>query len=133
MLHGKRWSVELIGRGRACLADGRGIRATARVCEGDANTVWQWLVEAAEPLQAFTSSCRWDVQVHQRPLDELAAVIRRLKAGASSEDAASQRLEPARPWVWTAIDPVSPWLLAMEVGPRTVERAQRVVHQVGSG
>jgi hypothetical protein len=32
--------------------------------------------------------------------------------------------------VWTAIDPVSKVLLAIAVGPRTVEMAQRVVHQV---
>lgn len=37
-----------------------------------------------------------------------------------------------RPWVWTVIDPVSKLRLVMEVGPRTVERAQRVVHQVAS-
>src|SRR5712691_2139437 len=30
---------------------------TARVCEIDPNTVLQWLVEAAEPLQAFSASC----------------------------------------------------------------------------
>jgi hypothetical protein len=41
-------------------------------------------------------------------------------------------LEGSRPWVWTAIDPVSKLLLAIEVGPRTVEMAQRIVHQIGS-
>ncbi len=51
MFHGKRLSVELIVRVLACLAEGLGIRATARVFESDANTVLQWLVEAAEQLQ----------------------------------------------------------------------------------
>jgi len=32
----------------ACLAEGLGIRATARVFEVDPNTVLQWFVEAAE-------------------------------------------------------------------------------------
>jgi IS1 family transposase len=32
--------------------------------------------------------------------------------------------------VWTAIDPVSKLLLAIAVGPRTLEMAQRVVHHV---
>jgi transposase-like protein len=50
-----------------------------------------------------------------------------------SEDDAILRLEGPRPWVWTAIDPVSKLLLAMEVGPRTVEMAQRVVPQGMSG
>ena len=50
--------------------------------------------------------------------------------GEISEANALRRLEPARPWVWTAIDPVSKLLLAIEVGPRTVAMAQRVVHHV---
>jgi hypothetical protein len=44
--HGKRASVELIVRVIACLAEGLGIRATARVFEVDPNTVLHWLVEA---------------------------------------------------------------------------------------
>jgi transposase-like protein len=55
IFHGKRVSVELIVRMLACLAEGLGIRATARVFEVDPNTVLHWLVEAAEQLQAFTS------------------------------------------------------------------------------
>jgi IS1 family transposase len=57
-------------------------------------------------------------------------VIRALKTGQSSEADALERLEPGRPWVWTAIDPVSKLLLAIEVGPRTLAMAQRVVHHV---
>jgi IS1 family transposase len=57
-------------------------------------------------------------------------VIRDRKAGEISEGDALERLESARPWVWTVIDPVSKLLLAIDVGPRTGEMAQRVVHQV---
>src|SRR5215470_4585213 len=48
--HGQRASVELIGHVLACLAEGIGIRGTARGCEVDPQTVLQWLVEAAEQL-----------------------------------------------------------------------------------
>jgi IS1 family transposase len=130
LFHGKRMSVELIVRVLACLAEGLGIRAAARVSEVDPNTVLQWLVEAAEQLQAFTSYFLCDVHVHQLQLDELYAVIRDLKTGEISEVNAINRLEPSRHWVWTAIDPVSKLLLAIEVGPRTLEMAQQVVHQV---
>jgi IS1 family transposase len=132
MFHGKRLSVELIVRVLACLAEGLGIRATARVFESDANTVLQWLVEAAEQLQAFSAYFLCDVHVTQLQLDELYAVIRDLKAGEISEGDALECLKPARPWVWTAVDPVSKLLLAIEAGPRTAEIAQRVVHQVVS-
>ena len=90
----------------------------------------QWLVEAAEQLQAFTSYFLFDVHVRQLQLDELYAVIRDLKNGEISEETAIKRLERSRPWVWTAMEPVSKLLLAIEVGPRTLEMAQRVVHQV---
>ncbi|HEY5866759.1 MAG TPA: hypothetical protein VI542_14630, partial [Candidatus Tectomicrobia bacterium] len=50
IFHGKQAAMERIVRVLACLAEGLGIRATARVFEVDANTVLQWLVEAAEQL-----------------------------------------------------------------------------------
>jgi IS1 family transposase len=130
LLHGKRLSVELIVRVLACLAEGLGIRATARVFEVDPNTVLQWLVEAAEQLQAFTRYFLCDVHVTQLQLDELYAVIRDLKTGKMSEDGAIERLEGTRPWVWTAMEPVSKLLLTIEVGSQTMEMAQYVVHQV---
>src|SRR5262249_49398354 len=34
-------------------------------------------------------------------------------------------------WVWTAMDPVTKLLLAIDVGERTLAMAQSVVHQVG--
>jgi hypothetical protein len=76
IFHGKRQSVELLVRVLACLAEGLGIRATARVFEVAPNIVLQWLVEAAEQLQAFTRSFLCDVHVEQLQLDEWYAVLR---------------------------------------------------------
>jgi hypothetical protein len=130
LFHGKRLSVELIVRVLACLAAGLGLRATARVFEVAPNTVLQGLGEAAEQLRTFPIYFLGDVPAQQLQLDALYAVIRALKAGERSEEDASERLEGTRPWLWTAIDPVSTLLLAHEVGPRTVALAQRVGHQV---
>jgi hypothetical protein len=47
--------VEISVRVLACLAEGWGIRTTARGCEVAPNTVLPWLVEAAEPLTAFSA------------------------------------------------------------------------------
>jgi transposase-like protein len=57
--------VELIVRVLACLAEGLGIRATARVFEVAPNTVLHWLVEAAAQLKAFSASFLCNVPVHQ--------------------------------------------------------------------
>jgi transposase-like protein len=46
LFHGKQAAVELVVHVLACLAEGLGIRATARVFEVDANTVLHWLGEA---------------------------------------------------------------------------------------
>jgi transposase-like protein/IS1 family transposase len=130
LFHGKQAAVERIVRVLACLAEGLGIRATARVFEVDANTVLQWLVEAAEQLRAFSRYFLCDVHMKQLQLDELYAVLREVKAGELSDDEAIQRLERSPYWVWTAIDPESKLLLVIDVGTRTLEMAQRMVHQV---
>src|SRR5256712_1263304 len=130
IFHGKEAAVELVVRVLACLAEGLGIRATARVFEVDANTVLSWLVEAAEQLRAFSAYFLCDLHVEQLQLDELYAVLRDLKAGEISNDEAIRRLERSPYWVWTAMDPKSKLLLVVDVGSRTLAMAQRVVHQV---
>ena len=130
LCHGKQAAVELIVRVLACLAEGLGIRATARVFEVAPNTVLQWLVAAAEQLRAFSSSFLCDLHLEQLQLDELYAVLRDLKAGEISDDEAIKRLERSPYWVWTAMDPTSKLLVVVDVGSRTLAMAQRVVHQV---
>jgi IS1 family transposase len=130
IFHGKQASVELIVRVLACLAEGLGIRATARVFEVDPTTVLHWLVEAAEQLRAFSAYFLCDLHVRQLQLDELYAVLRGVKDGEISEERAIKRLARSRHWVWTVIDPESKLLLAIDVGPRTLAMAQCVVHQV---
>ncbi len=130
IFHGKRASVELIVRVIACLAEGLGIRGTARVFEVDPNTVLQWLVEAAEQLQAFSRHVLHDVRARQVQLDELFALLSAVKDGEVSEAEAIERLERSPQWVWVAMDPESKLVLAIDVGERTLALAQRVVHQV---
>jgi IS1 family transposase len=130
LFHGKRMSSELIVRVIACLAEGLGIRGTARVFEVDPNTVLQWLVEAAEQLRAFSQYFLHDVRVRQVQLDELFALLSAVKEGEVNEAEAIARLERSPQWVWVAMDPESKLLLAIDVGNRTLAMAQHVVHQV---
>jgi len=130
LFHGTQAAVELIVRVLACLAEGLGIRATARVFEVDPNSVLSWLVEAAEHLRAFSRYFLCDVHVEQLQLDALYAVLRDLKAGEMSNDEAIARLERSPYWVWTAMDPTSKLLVVVDVGTRTLAMAQRVVHHL---
>src|SRR5215510_1377776 len=130
IFHGKQAAVERIVRVLACLAEGLGIRATARVCEVAPHTVLQWLVEAAEQLRAFAAYFLCNLHLEQLQLDEVYAVLRDFQAGAISDEEAIKRLERSPAWVWTAMDPTSKLLVVVEVGSRTLAMAQRVVHQV---
>jgi hypothetical protein len=130
LFHGKRVSVDLIVHVIGCLAEGLGIRGTARVFEIDPNTVLSWLMEAADQLRAFSQYCLHDLHLRQVQLDELYAVLSALKAGEVSEDEVIERLSRSPQWVWVAVDPESKLLLALDVGDRTRAMAQRFVHQV---
>src|SRR5438067_4462727 len=95
LFDGKRASVDLIVRVIACLAEGLGIRGTARVFEVDPKTVLQWLVEAAEHLQAFSRYVLHAMHVNQVQLDALFALLRTVKDGEVSAAEAIARLERA--------------------------------------
>ena len=130
LFHGKRVSVDLIVHVIGCLAEGLGIRGTARVFEIDPNTVLSWLMEAADQLRAFSQYFLHDLHLRQVQLDELYAVLSALKAGEVSEDEVIERLSRSPQWVWVAVDPESKLLLALDVGDRTRAMAQRLVHHV---
>jgi IS1 family transposase len=130
IFHGKRASAELIVRVIACLAEGLGIRGTARVFEVDPNTVLQWLVEAAEHLQAFSRHFLHDLHVNQVQLDELFALLSAVKDGEVNEAEAITCLERTPQWVWVALDPESKVLLAIDVSDRTLAMAQRFIHHI---
>jgi len=89
IFYGKQVAVELMVHVLACLAEGLGIRATARVFEVDPHTVLHWLVEAAEQLKAFSSHFLCEVHVQQVQLDELYAVLSAVKDGQMREEEAS--------------------------------------------
>jgi len=98
LFHGKPAAVELIVRVLACLAEGLGIRTTARGFEVDDNTVRPWLGEAAEQLRTFSAYFLCDLHVEQLQLDELYAVLRGLQAGEIVVVEASRRLGRSPYW-----------------------------------
>jgi IS1 family transposase len=130
IFHGKHSSPALIVHVIACLAEGLGIRGTARVFEIDPNTVLGWLVEAAEQLQTFSAYFLHEVHLDQIQLDELYAVLSAVRDGEVSEAEAIERLSRSPHWVWTAVDPKSKLLLSIRVGPRTLAIAQAVLHHI---
>jgi IS1 family transposase len=132
-LHGKQVEPDTLVWAIAALAEGLGIRAVARVFEADPNTVLGGLVEAAEHLAAFSRHFVHALAVEQVPMDELFALLSAVQAGEVSEQQAIKRLSRSPHWVWVTMDPVCKLILAVDVGDRTLARAQRLVHQVTQG
>jgi IS1 family transposase len=130
LFHGKRVAPDLLVWAVGALAEGLGIRAVARVFEVDPNTVLQWLVAAADQLQAFSEYFLHDLRVTQVQMDELFALLSAVKDGEVTEAEAIQRLSRSPHWVWVAMDPVCKLILAVDVGERTLAMAQPLVHRV---
>ena len=128
--HGKRIEPQTLVWALSALAEGLGIRAVARVFEADVNTVLDWLVEAAEHLQAFSRHLLHDVHVDQVQLDELFALLSAVKDGEVTEAHAIKRLSRSPHWVWVTMHPESKLILTLDVGARTLAMAQLVVHHV---
>jgi hypothetical protein len=76
----------------ACLAEGLGIRATARVFEVAPNTMLHWLTQAADQLHAFSAYFLCDLHLEQRQLNDLYAVLCELKMETAV------RMRPSRVW-----------------------------------
>jgi transposase-like protein/IS1 family transposase len=130
IFHRKRSSPGLIVHVIACLAEGLGIRGTARVFEIDANTVLKWLVEATEHLHAFSAYFLHDLHLNQVQLDELYATLSAVREGELSEADAIERLSTSPLWVWTAIEPESKLMVGLQVGDRGLAMAQAILHQI---
>jgi IS1 family transposase len=128
--HAKHVEPDTLVWAMAALAEGLGIRAVARVFAVDPHTGLQWLVEAAEHLEAFSRYFLRDVHVEQVQMDELFARLSAVKDGQVTEDEAIKRLSRSPYWVWVAMEPVSKLILTVDLGERTLALAQRLVHRV---
>jgi len=130
----KQYPAERIARAIAALAEGVGIRAVGRIFEVEPETVLSWLVEAGYHLEAFNTYMTRHLEVKQVQLDELYGVIRAYQAGDLSQAEAIAKLDRKRRsiWLWTAMDPVSKFWLASEVGDRDARSAWKIVHKVAT-
>src|SRR5262249_60377671 len=110
---------DALGGAVVALAEGLGIRAVGWVLVVDSNAVLAWLVDVAEHATAFSQYFLHDVRVNQVQLDELFALLSAVKAGEVTESEAITRLSRSPHWVWTAMDPVTKLLLAIDLAHHT--------------
>jgi len=133
LFYGKQQAPETILYAICCLAEGVGLRATARIFAVDAKTVLSWLIAAAEHRTAVSTYLLHELNVTQIQLDELFALVAEWRTQPPTETEAAEALArlPRRPrWVWTATDPISKLWFHWTVGERSLAQAQTVIHQI---
>jgi IS1 family transposase len=112
----------------SALAEGLGIRAVDRVFGVEPDTILDWLLAASQHGVALTDYLVCDLELEQVQLAELFGIVRAVEAGQLDRTTAIEQLD--RPWLWTAMDPVSKFWLATKVGPRSTALAQQLIHQL---
>jgi IS1 family transposase len=122
--------AEKILRGIASLCEGVGIGQVVRIFEVDLNTVLGWLGEASGHVQAVSRYVLHELHVTQVQPDELYVLLGAKKEKSEVEEGTSRREKRRHCWLWGAIDAESKLLLAVEIGDRSLQVAQRVAHTV---
>jgi IS1 family transposase len=104
------------------MAEGLGIRSTARALELDANTVQDWLKQGAKHMEAVSDYLMRELNLSQVQVDELWALL-------GERDELSPQKRNTR-WVWSATDPESKLWLDFLISDRSLGSAQIFIHRV---
>ena len=111
-----------------CLAEGMGIRATARVYNVKPDTVLLWLRRAGQHCEKVSTYLMKNLKVKQVQLDELwTFVFKKEKTLSAWEKLHS---EYGDTWIWTALDPTHKLVLALVVGGHEEKEAVSVLQKV---
>lgn len=125
---GLKTPQETVYRALACLAEGLGIRATARVFDVKPEDVLRWLRRAGQHCEQVSAYLMRHLHVEQVQLDELWTFVRQKEKTLSAWEALHS--EWGDTWIWTAVDPVNKLVLAFLVGDHTETEAVGIVSRV---
>jgi IS1 family transposase len=120
--YGSKTGPDTIISALKALAEGLGIQATARVFDVDADTVQDWLSQAAEHMEAISRYLIHDLHLTQIQVDELWSLL------GERDELESQKRNTR--WIWSAIDPESKLWLDFLIADRSLESAQVFIHRV---
>ena len=121
IFYGSSVAAQDIMRGIAALCEGVSPRKVARIFEVDKDTVFGWLVEAAAHSETVVGYMVHNLHLSQVQMDELYALLNGMRGEGEGRSCC---------WVWVAMDPLSKLLIAIEVGDRSLDMAQQLVHTV---
>jgi IS1 family transposase len=110
------------------LAEGVGVRSTARIFGVDKKTVLHVLARAAEHVERIIRALLRDVTVHECQLDEMWSFVGKKEAHLDPLEHLAGVFGDA--WIWTAFDAEHKVVLAHVVGKRTTPHAVKLLQQV---
>jgi IS1 family transposase/transposase-like protein len=119
IFYGKKHPAETIWRVLTSLAEGVGIRKTARIFDLDPNTVQEWLRQAGVHTESVSHYLLHNLHLTQVQVDELWAHL-----GKRDGE------EKATAWVWVGVDAPTKLWLATIVGDRSQTCAQLLIHDI---
>jgi IS1 family transposase len=125
---GLKTPQETVYRALACLAEGLGIRATARVFGVKPEDVLRWLRRAGQHTELVSAYLMRHLHIEQVQLDELWTFVHKKEQTLSAWEAL--HTEWGDTWIWTAVDPVNKLVLAFLVGEHTETEAVGIVGRV---
>jgi len=111
----------------ACLCEGNGVRATARLCGLDKGTVSRLLVWIGEACTRYQDTALRNLSCKRVQVDEIWAFC-----GCKAKNLGPQHEGKnwGDIWTWTAIDPESKLLLCWFIGTRDASAAYHFMHDV---
>lgn len=115
----KQVKAEVIWQVLTSLAEGVGIRKTARIFGLDPNTVQKWLRQAAQHMEAVSHYLIHDLHLTQVQVDELWALLGKRNGEGRH-----------KLWVWVGVDAVNKLWLATVIGDRSQACAQLLIHAI---
>jgi IS1 family transposase len=103
----------------------------ARICGVHPDEVLGWLVEASKHSEAVSRYLLHDLHIERVQMDELYVLLGGMQqVEVRAKEKPSAKKSRMHSWLWSAIEPESKLLLAVEMGDRTLDVAQRLVHWV---
>lgn len=125
---GLKTDQQTVYRALCALAEGLGVRATARTFGVKPDDVLRWLRRAGQHTEQVSAYLMRNLHVEQAQLDELWTFVRKKEKTLSAWE--QLHTEYGDTWIWTVVDPVNKLVLAFLVGERGEAEAVGVLQRL---
>ncbi len=126
--HQTHLTEETFSRIACSLAEGVGVRTTARIMGVDKKTVIRVLERSAHHVALVSQSLLKDIFVLECQLDEMWSFVYKKEGHLDPFEKSTELMGDA--WIWIAFDPLHKLILAHAIGKRTEAVAVKLVQEI---